>query len=188
MKLNYSKKILIISLLIFILIILLDIFITKLLLNKITSINDKVKQLNISSAEREKELNLRDSIISSDLEREKLTSYFVGAGNAETVEFTKYLEDLAIKNGVSQKKSLASEAVNELNSSDIVSALRYRFNVSGKWANIYNFLQAIENLPKIALLNSVSLSVSAEAVSAKELKTTGKIWSADLDFSVIKLK
>lgn len=188
MRLSYSKKIFIVSLGIFVGVIILDVIFTNLLLGKIISINDKVKQLNFSSQEREKELNLKDSIASSKMEREKLLNYFVGPGNAETVEFTKYLEDLALRSGVSQKKSLNYEPVSELASSEVVSAIRFRFNVTGSWANVFNFLQAIENLPKVAYLNSVTLSVSSEAVSPKGTKTAGKTWSADLDFSVIKLK
>lgn len=188
MKLTYSKRILILSIIVLAVVLALDIIFTEMLLSKIININEKVKQLNLSSQEREKELTLRESIVSSKDEREKLLTYFVGPGNAETVEFTKYLEDLALVNGVTQKKSLGYEAVSELNSSNVVSAIRFRFNVSGKWTNVFNFLRAIENLPKVAYLNSVSLNVSSEAVSAKDIKSGNKIWSADLDFSVIKLK
>jgi hypothetical protein len=188
MKLNFSNKILITAIITFIIILVLDVVFTKLLLNKIYSINDKVKQLEISSQEREKELNLRESVESTKLEREKLSGYFVGAGEAETLEFTKYLENLALEMGVTQKKSLDYEAVGALSSSDVVSAIRYRFNVSGKWANVYSFLQAVENLPKVAYLSSVSFSLNSEIISPKEAKTGSKIWSADLDFSVVKLK
>ncbi len=188
MKFNYSKRILILSLIFFTGVIILDVIFTNLLVDKIVKINNKVKQLNISSQEREKEIKLKDLIIDSKADREKLTEYFVGAGNAETLEFTKYLEDLALKEGVTEKKTIIEEPIVGLPSADTISAIRFRFNVIGKWANIYNFLQAIENLPKVVYLNSVSVSLNSGAVSAKEIKAGTKTWSADLDFSVIKLK
>lgn len=188
MRLSYSKKILILSLVIFASILTLDIIFTNMLLGKIAGINDKIRQLDISSQKREEELILKDLIASSKIEREKLTGYFVGAGNAETVKFTKYLEDLALEAGVTQKKSLDYESANEQSASKVVSAIRYRFNVTGKWTNVFYFLQMIENLPKVLSLNNVSLSVNLGAVSASEARSGDGIWSADLDFSVVKLK
>jgi len=188
MKLAYSKKILLLSITILIVTLVLDFIFINLLLGKIININNKVKQLDISSQEREKELNLRDSIANTTLEREKLESYFVGAGNAETVEFTKYLENLANEAGVSHKTSLDYEPVNELVTSDVISSIRYKFNVSGKWDNVFNFIQAVENLPKVALLNNISLVVGSEAATLKGIKSGNRIWSVDLDFSVVKLK
>jgi hypothetical protein len=164
----------------------LDIIFINLLLGKIIDINDKVKQLDISSQSREKTLNLQDSIVSSESEREKLAAYFVGAGDASTVEFTKYLENLALETGVTQKKSLAYEPVNGLESSNVVSAIRFKFNVSGKWANILAFLQAIENLPKVVSVNNVSFNMNSTLRGVN--KSAGQNWSADLDFSVVKLK
>ncbi len=178
MRLNHSKKIFILSLISFFCVLILSIVFTNLLLDKIISINDKVKQLDISSRERERELNLKDSIASSKIERENLGGYFVGAGNAETVKFTEYLEDLATNLDLTQKKSLDYEPIGELKSSEVVSAIRFKFNVSGSWSNVFAFLRAIENLPKVSHLNNVSLNLNSES----------KIWSADLDFLVVKLK
>lgn len=188
MKLKYSQKILIIAIIILGLTLTLNIVFGSMLIGKIVDINNKVKQLDISSQEREKELNLKDSISNSKLEREKLNGYFVGAGNAETVDFTKYLEDLAKEKGVTQTKTLSYESVSGLGASDVVSVIRYRFNVTGKWFNVYAFLQVIENLPKVSYINSVSLNTSLEGVTAKEAKSLIRIWAADVDFSVVKLK
>jgi hypothetical protein len=188
MKLNYSKKIFIASIIILVVIVVLDVVFSDLLFNKIISINNKVRQLDISSQERERELMLKDSIVSTKEEREKLITYFVPAGDAETVEFTKYLEKLALNMGVTQKKSLNYEPVSDLPSSDIVSAIRYKFIISGKWSNVYNFLLAIENLPKVLIINGINLNVSVVEDSATSTKVVGKIWSAEIDFSVVKLK
>ncbi len=177
MKINYSKKVLIFSTVVLIGVLVLDVIFTDLLLGRIMSINDKVKQWDISTQERAREVSLKSSIASSKDDREKLIGYFVAAGDVETLNFTKYLEDLALQNKVTQKKTLAYEAISELGSSDVVSAIRYRFSISGSWNNISNFLQAIENLPVISTINSVTFSVSSD-----------KVWSADLDFSVAKLK
>jgi len=178
MKLSFSKKVLILAVVTFFIVLFLDIIFTNLLLKKIVSINDKVRQIDLSSKERLKELNLKDSAADTIEEREKLIKYFIGPGNAETVEFTKYLEDLAAEMNLNQRKTLDYEVVNESGLSDFVSAIRFKFNVSGKWSDVYSFLYAIEKLPKIVSLNSVSLN----------LDSNNKIWSADLDFSVIKLK
>jgi hypothetical protein len=188
MKLIYSRKIFILAITFFAGVLALNIIFANLLFNKIVNINNKVKQLNISSQERERELNLRDSIADSKAERERLEQYFVGAGNAETVKFTKYLEDLALEMGVTQSKTLNYEPVIGLESSSVVSTIRFKFSISGKWANVYNFQKAIENLPKVVTLNSVSLSLSTNEETDKDIKSTGKIWNADLDFSVINLK
>jgi hypothetical protein len=178
MKLNYSKKILIIAVVTFLVVIILNIIFTNLLMNKIVNINTKVEQLDISSQEREKALDQRDSVLGSVSDREELDKYFVGAGNIETVNFTKYLEDLSFTMGVVQRKTLDYEAIPEMTDSSIVSVIRYKFNISGKWSNVYNFLQAIETLPKVAHLNGTSLNYD----------NINKNWSADIDFSVIKLK
>jgi len=188
MKLNYSKRILVLVIIMFVGVITLNVTFSNLLLHKISDINDRVSQLDISSQEREKELGLREGIISSKAEREKLAGYFVGEGNVETVEFTKYLEDLALKNNLTQSKSLNYEPVSGLESSSVVSAIRFRFTIMGKWTNIFTFLQLIENLPKVLSLDSVSLSTSLDGDLAKEIRPEARIWQADLDFTVVKLK
>jgi hypothetical protein len=182
MKINFSKKIFIVSITIFIVVLAMDMVSSYLLINKIIDINNKVKQLNISSQDRLKQLSLNDAISSSVKEREKLTGYFVGPGDLNTVDFTKSLEDLADIMGVTQKKSLAYEEVPGLASAGAVQSIRYKFTVSGKWANVYNFVHAIENLPKISALASVSFIYSAGD------KAGAGVWFADLDFSVLKLK
>jgi len=188
MKLNYSQKILILSSTILVVVLILNIVYANLLLAKITSINDKIKQLNISSQQRENELNLKDSIIDSKLGREKLAEYFVGSGDAETVEFTKYLENLAKEVGVIQKKTLEYEMVKGFESSEVISSIHYKFNITGSWASIFNFLLIIENLPKAISLNSVSFNVNTGVALEKEIDYVNKGWSADLDFSVVKIK
>ena len=188
MKLNYSKKILILSLFSFLTVLSVDIIFTGFLVNKIIGINDKVKQINTSSYVREKEFSLKDSIARSEIERGELEKYFIGTGNVGTLNFTKYLEELALKMGVTQKKSLEDVVIKGLETSDIVSAIRYRFNVSGKWENVYNFLLALETLPKVMSLNSVSFNLNSGTVSLNDVRTVDKIWSVDLDFSVAKLK
>lgn len=178
MKSNHSKIILIISVLTILAVIVLNVIFTNMLLNKIVAINDKIKQIDFSSQERENALAVKESVLSSVKERAELATYFVWSGNIETVKFTKFLEDLALEKGVTQRKTLDYETIETLNSSENVSAIRYKFIISGKWSNVYNFLMAIENLPKVARLNNASLSYSEG----------NKSWSADLDFSVIKLK
>jgi hypothetical protein len=187
MKLNYSKKILIITLLVFIGVLVLDIVFTNLLWQKILSINNKIKQLNISAQERVKELNLKETIVNSAENRVLLEESFVAAGNAKTVEFVSYLETLAKDTGVKYNtNSLSYEVVPELGSSESVQFIRLRASVSGSWANVFAFLQTIEKLPKISSLNSVSFNLNSD-INANT-KSTTNFWSAELDFSVAKLK
>jgi hypothetical protein len=185
MKLNYSKKIFILVIIFFVLTITLTIIFSNLLVGKIVGINDKVKQLMISSAERERDLNLRDSIASSVAERQKLDQYFVGSGNGETADFISYFEALAKTSGVIQTIGFVGyENSGELGASDTANLLRLRVNFSGRWENVYRFLQTVENLPRVVVVNSVSLNDSFDLGSTKG----ERIWSADLDFSVGKLK
>ena len=178
MKLKYAQKMLILSIIFFVIILVSNIVFAELLLGKIFDINDKVRQLNISSQERENELNLKDSIGTSKTEREKLNAYFIASGDLPALDFTKYLENLAKDAGVTQTKTLAYEALAGLPTSDIVTSIHYKFTVTGHWANVSSFLQAVENLPNVLSVGGVSLSVNPES----------QIWSADLDFSVASLK
>lgn len=178
MKINYFKKILIIAVLTFVVVLILDFVFTNILLGKIISINDKVRQLDISSQERERELSQKDSVASTEAERAKLAGYFVNSGNTATVDFTKYLENLALQSNVTQSKSLNYEPVTGMASSDILSVIRYRFLVTGKYENVYSFVRAVENLPKISYINSLSMNYDS----------SNKSWSADIDFSVVKFK
>jgi Tfp pilus assembly protein PilO len=183
MKLNYSKRILIIAILIFIGVLVLDLIFSNLLLGKINGINERVRQLAISATEREKNLKLKDSIINSEQDRLKLEQYFVGASDAETADFISRLESLAKASGLTSSiKSVSYEPINDLNSSETVSFIRFKFSLTGKWSNVFTFLQEIENLPKIVLVQNASFDVNSD------LKNTVKIWSGDIDFSVVKLK
>lgn len=159
-------------------ILILNIIFTYLLVNKVDDINNKVRQMNISSQERERELNLKDSIVSTEGGRVELEKYFIPAGDVATVNFTKFLEALALETGVSHEKTLNYEVVKDMEKSEIVSAVRFRFNISGSWSNVFKFIQLVESLPKISYINNVSFYYSPE----------GKNWSAALDFSVVKLK
>jgi Tfp pilus assembly protein PilO len=185
MKLNYSKKILIFSLVVFLVVLILNVVFINLLLGKIVNINDKVRQLEISSTERLKEITLRDSILNSKEEREKLVTYFIPPGDTATVDFTKYLENLALENNVVQQKSLSYETLPGFDASGILWAVRYKFKVSGKWSNVYSFLRAVENLPRVSHINSVSFNLNSNNNSTKN---SGTVWSVDLDFFVVKLK
>lgn len=184
MKLTYSKKILIFSIIIFLVVLTLNIIFVNLLLNKVANINNKVSQLELSSAERLKEINLKDSISNSEVEREKLVSYFVGPGNAETVKFTEFLENLAAENGVTQQKTLSYEPLPN-GPSEILSGIRYKMSVTGRFASVYGFLRAVENLSKVSGVNSVSLSLNSNGDSSRG---SANIWSGDLDFLVAKIK
>jgi Tfp pilus assembly protein PilO len=186
MKINFSKKILILSILLLLAISVLDVIFINLLIDKIYSIKDKENQLNISTQEREKELLLRESIGNSVVNRALLEEYFVPDGNLETVKFTEYLEKLASDMNLEHKKSLDYEPASEMTNSEFVSAIRFRFNVSGSWQNVFDFLRTIENLPKISYLSGINLTMNTSDISVKDGKN--KTWSLDLDFSVIKLK
>jgi uncharacterized membrane protein len=186
MKLSYSKKILILSALVFIGVVVLDVIFTNLLLNKIIGINDKVKQLTISSQERERNFILQDLVTSTKTERIKLEQSFVGVGDINTAEFIRSLELLAKSYSVTLViKSVGYEPVPEMASSEVVSLIKFKVNVIGKWDNVYGFLGKMENLSKVAMVTGVTFDANAGFEGGKN---QSKSWSADIDFSVVKLK
>ena len=187
MKLSYSKRIFILSVIFFVGTLTLNIIYFNLLVKCVANINNKVKQINLSTQERENQINSADLVNSTELDRSKLQKYFVGSGSALVVDFTKSLEVLAQTMGVTQKKTLAEESIPELGASDVVSAVRYKFSVSGKWSSVYNYILAIEYLPRVVLINNISLSLT-EPLTTDGVITGSKFWTADLDFSVAKMK
>lgn len=186
MKINFSRKILIFSIIFLLIVVILNVFFINLSIVKIRDIKDKENQLNISTQEREKELLLKESIGNSIVNRALLEEYFVLNGNLETVEFTEYLESLANNMNLEHRKTLDYAPIGEMPNSEFISTIRFRFNVSGSWQNVFDFLRIIENLPKVSYLNNFSFSVNSDSTSAKNIKNN--IWSLDIDFSVIKLK
>ena len=187
MKITYVNIIFVLSVVLATIVISADVISISKVFDEIVGINDKVKQLDFSSQERERMMSLKDSIASTKLERGTLNGFFVGASNAAVVDFTKSLENLALENGVTQRKTLNYEPLSGLESSSMLSSIRFRLTVSGNWTNVYTFLQAIENLPKVMSLNSVALSANLANPSAGDSLVRGQSWTADLDFSVAKL-
>jgi hypothetical protein len=185
MKLTYSQKILILSALVFIGVVVLDVIFTNLLLGKIVGINDKVKQLTISSQERERNFVLQDLVANTKEERTKLEQYFVGVGDIKTAEFIRSLESYAKAYSVTLIiKSVGYESIPEMASSEVVSLIKFKVNVVGKWDSVYGFLERVENLPKVALVNSITLDANAGIEKGNQARS----WSSDIDFSVVKLK
>ena len=131
MKLNYSKRILIVSILAFALVLILDITFTNLLSGKIRSIQDKNKQIALSSQERERNLALKESVINSEAERQVLEQYFVPAGDAKTAEFISQLEAQAKAAGLAYTvKSVGYTAITGIaTSSQNLTALKFKFSV-----------------------------------------------------------
>ncbi len=186
MKLNFSKKILLFSSLFMIGVFVIDFIFITLLIDKMVDIKDKENQLEISSQEREKELFLKESIINSEEKRSELEQFFVKDGNLETVKFTEYLEGLAYSMNLEHKKTLDYEPAKDLISAEFISAIRFRFSISGSWQNVFDFIRMIEKLPQISYLNTLALNVITSNISTKDFNN--QIWSADLDFSVLRLK
>lgn len=185
MKIDYTKKILIVSVAALIIVLVLDFIFTNLLLTKIVGINDKVKQLVLSSQERERNLNLKETIMSSEAERAQLEKYFVPAGDAKTADFINYIESLAKAAGLSYSiKSVGYEPLSDNGLADRLVFIRFKLGISGEWGRVFDFLQTIENLPVTSTLNSSSFGLSGE----KAKNSSAAIWSADLDFSVVQIK
>lgn len=177
MKLNYTKKIFIISAAVLVGIIILVLVFTNLLLGKIYSINDKVKQMTISSIERERNISLKESIHVSESDRGELAKYFMGSTDADTADFIGQLENLGKQLGLTVNvKSVEYEKNPNFDSSNYLSLVRVKVGFVGKWSGVFDFLQKIERLSKTTLIHGVSLDNSS------------KIWSGDIDFSVFKLK
>ena len=176
MKLNYSKKVLILSIALFLLVLIFDLVFTNLLLGKVTNINNEVKQLTVSTQEREFSQSLKDSILKTEKDRTKLEQYFVAAGDARTAEFINQIEVLAKSSGLTPEvRAVDYEPVATAATSSTVSLVHFKLNIVGKWDNVFNFLQTIENLTKITLVQGVTLNASSA------------LWSGDIDFTILKL-
>ena len=158
-------------------VITLVIIFTNLLLGKIFSINDKVKQMTLSSIERERNISLKESIHNSEKDRIELAKYFVGSDDEDTADFISQLEDLGKQlNLVINVKSVEYEKNPNFENSNYLSLVRVRVGFNGKWNGVFDFLQKIETLSKIVLIHNVSL------------ESNSRIWSGEVDFSVFKLK
>lgn len=177
MKFNYSKRIFVLSLGVFLIVLVLNIVFSNLLLEKILNINNKIKQQNISSQERERNLALKDSVIGTRELRLELEKYFIAPGDPQTASFVNYLEGQTKKTGLSPNiKSIDYENIETLGGDSNVLSVRLRLGAVGKWSDVYSLLIALESLPRVSFLNSVSLERQSEG------------WSVDIDMSVAKLK
>lgn len=185
MKINFAQKVLLLFVLIFILVLAGNIVVGNFVYKKISDINNKIKQVTLSAEERERAAVLKDSLLNSEIDRDKLEEYFVGSTDADTANFITYIEGLARQNGlVYDVRNVAYEPVSELSNSEHINFIKFRVNVVGSWNNVFTFLQVIENLPKVVSLGSVSFDNGPSLSS----KTRAKIWSADLEFSVARFK
>lgn len=186
MKLNFAKKIFILAVCTFVLVLVVDIIFTNMLVKNIIGINDKIRQLNLSTQERERESALASSVMNSEEDRRRLDAYFVAAGDSATVDFTTFLEDKARQLGLQYvTKSLDYENVIEPANVEGISVIRFRFTVTGSWSKVFVFLIQVENLSKIVSVNNVHFNLdNTEGVT----KNAGTNFTAELDFSVAKLK
>ncbi len=169
MKFSFSKKVLAVVVLILIAVISVDGILFGLLSDKIINIKDKTRQLNTSIEERERDLNLRDSIEDSRIDREKLISFFVPAGDAATVSFISKLEDLARNNKLIPTVRNVSYEEN---------FIRIKLSTAGTWADIEKFLASLEGLPVVISIANFILQSDGE----------GKNWSGEFDLLVGKIK
>jgi Tfp pilus assembly protein PilO len=185
MKIKYSQKVLGSFVIIFLLILTANIIIGRMSIKQIESINNKIRQVTLSSEEREKLLALKESLTNSEEDRKLLDKYFIGSTDADTANFISYIENLAKQNGLTYNvQNVSYEPISEISSSEQVNFMKFQLNIVGGWSNIFTFVQNIENLPKVVSLSAVSID-NGPSLGAKS-KT--KNWSADLEFSVARLK
>jgi hypothetical protein len=187
MKINNSQKFLLISVMLLFVVLIFNAIFIYLLVDKIYDIKDKENQLNLSLKEREKEILLKEAVDDSTLERAELENYFVKYSNLDTVKFTEYLEDLADTMNLEHRKTLDYETISEIPNLEFVSMIRFKFSISGRWQDVFNFIRLIEVLPKVSSINNLILNVIVDNDLVKDSKYKRPIWSADLDFSVLRL-
>lgn len=178
MRLNSSKKILVLTGIGFLIILVLDIVFIQAVSSRIVGIHHKGVQLDLSSTEREKDLAVKDAIRDSESDRVSLGSYFVGGTDAETALFIGSIETLAAQNGLEiDVKSVNYEPISAVKVSDQFSFIRLKVGVVGSWGEVFTFLKTIETLEKVVTVNGAVLQFDAEA----------KTWLGDIDFSVVKI-
>ncbi len=177
MTFTYSKKVLLISILITALVLTAVIIIGNLSYQQIISTNNKIEQVKQSAEERARVLALRDSVDDSVRERLQLNSFFVGSEDVETANLIDNLELLAKKNNLSYvvKTVTYDNKLNETNYNNL-GFLKIKMHVTGSWSNVIKFVRLIENYPKTT------------SVSNLVLDKTGSNWLADIDFIIAKLK
>jgi hypothetical protein len=173
-----------------ILMIILDLFFVAVFIALFTfikkQISDTVSMTDQIKAEIKKEQTL--SLMKKDIEdsknyQDKLYGYFIGKDNV--ADFLKILENLVSSSSL--KSEVQSVAYEPTDKSALISTelVRVKMNVVGEWKNIQFFIQLLENYPLKIDIKNVSLNKSSDAVvSGRQIPQ----WSANIDFTVAKLK
>jgi len=172
-------------LLIFLDIFFIAIFIALFIFTK-NQISDTINKEDAIKTEIKKEETL--SIMKKDVEdsknyEDKLYGYFIGKDNV--VDFLKTLDDLISSSSLkSEIQSINYESLAKINLIE-TELVRVKMNVKGKWENIQFFLKLLENYPLKISIKNISLNKFSDSIiSGKTIPE----WSADLDFTAVKLK
>jgi Tfp pilus assembly protein PilO len=116
-----------------------------------------------------------------------LDSYFVS--QEEVDDFIGSMETLGKDMGVNL--SVGSVAVEpDKGKDDFKEFLRLKVGINGPWANVIDFLSALENLPYKVRLDQVSVSLGSDAGQSSSAGTKGSPsrWQAEFEFVALKLK
>ncbi len=184
MKIKLSTKIVVVSLVVAFIVILINGYFGRLLYQQILSTTNKIEQISIATIEREKMTALEHSLDTSTSSRAILDQYFITADDADTANFIDSVENIAKQGGLEYVVSGIDYDKNpEFGSLTNLNFIKLKINVTGNWLAVWNFLQTIENLPKVLVISSVTLDTSAKNIKGQINK-----WSADLEFSVAKIK
>ncbi len=179
MRINYSKKVLGFSFIVAVIVIILVAIFCSLLIEKIVGINDKVKQIEVSSQERERSATLRVSVANTQEGRENLNKYFISVNGV--INLIEQLENLAKETGVTLDiKFVGYEAIKQV-TADTLEQVKFKVAVSGSWSKVIKFFKLVETFPAVVYLDSTFLNLIAS-------KTKEQTWLLDLEFSVIKIK
>ncbi|MEI6528097.1 MAG: hypothetical protein WCO10_00275 [bacterium] len=155
-----------------------------LLVDKINNINDKIKQMDLSTQERNKQGAQKMSVVDTEADRAKLESYFVSADGA--VDFIKYLENLSVEVGVKANiQNINFQPLRDTAYANTAEYISLNLSVEGTWAKVYRYVLLLEKLPFVSEVGNVDMT---EVTQTDEKNKTKSFWTATISLKVIKLK
>ena len=179
-----TKALLITSIIQSIFVIVVFVVIYTFILNQISDTVNKIDQIKTEIRRQETLSLMKKDVEDSTANESKIYGYFIGVNGV--ADFLKTIEGLVSSSSLQYDiQSIAYEAPSQPTAPINTELLRVKMSITGKWANVQHFLELIENYPLKIDIRSVSLNQTGDlTVSGKTVHQ----WSANIDFTALKLK
>ncbi len=151
--------------------------------NQISDTVNKIDQIKTEIKKEETLALMKKDVEDSKNYENKFYGYFIGANNV--ADFLKTLDDLVSSSSL--KSNIQSIAYESSDGTGAINTefVRVKISVLGRWGNVQYFLKLLENYPLKIDVKNISLNKTSDAVvSGRKVS----IWSADVDFTALKLK